>query len=197
MTIDRIRAWAISQPDKTAVINDGVYYSYASFIRAIEASRQFLSKCDLPIGKTAVVMANDLFDGWCLTFALRGIGLTTIVVRSIAQAEELKVKDVACFVVTQTERNMYALEGKILSGTKVIIVPSSVYANIRTGDLPDMPSDAPPLGGHILYTSGTTGIHKKILFDGKQEDDRNAASSLFGVGSNDGLSHRMDVSQFG
>lgn len=110
MTIGRIRSWAMSQPDKTAVINDGVHYSYSSFIRAIEASRQLLGQFDLPIGKTAVVMVNDLFDGWCLTFALRAIGLNTIVVRSIAQAEELNVKDVACVVISQTERNTHALK---------------------------------------------------------------------------------------
>ena len=38
-----------------------------------------------------------------------------------------------------------------------------------------IPTFAPPLGGHVLLTSGTTGIYKKLFVDGRDEDKRNAA----------------------
>src|ERR1700704_2006621 len=173
MTIDRIRVWAASQSDRTAIIHKGKAYSYSVFSRAIEASRVFLGKFELPAGKTAVVLVGNLRDCWCLVLALRALGLNTIVVRSIVEAEQLRIRDVACVVTTDAEQRVHQLKGHTLVGTKVIVVPSSINRNIHTGDLPVAPNDAPPLGGNILYTSGTTGVYKKIMEYGNNETRSN------------------------
>ena len=42
-----------------------------------------------------------------------------------------------------------------------------------------------PFGGHILYTSGTTGTYKKLMMSGEHEDQRNGArAQFFSVDSN-------------
>ena len=115
--------------------------------------------------------------------ALRALGLNTSSVESIAQAEALKLRNVACIVVTETERAVHKLQGNSLVGTKVITAPKAIFANTPTGDLPLRPYDAPPFGGHILFTSGTTGTYKKLMQKGVIEEKRNtvrASQLLFG-----------------
>src|ERR1019366_32594 len=62
-------------------------------------------------------------------------------------------------------------------------VPASIYMDLPPGPTPDLPSETPPQGGNILYTSGTTGIHKKLLLSGEHEARRSAnRAAVYGVG---------------
>ena len=174
MIIHHIQCWAHSHPAKTALIYNDTPISYASFARAIEAARGFLEQQQLPAGRTAIVLVDNLMDAWTLVMALRGLGLTTIAVQSIAQAEQLNISDVACIVLTQRELKIHNLKGRSLVGLPVVVVPDAIYANINIGALPSPQENAPAFGGHILYTSGTTGTYKKVLFGGGIDEKRNA-----------------------
>src|ERR1700742_1938258 len=99
---NRIYEWARSEPARTAVIFGDAPVSYAVFSCVIEASRKFLERQALPVGRTAIVLCDSLLETWVLIIALRAVGLNTISVSSIAQAVELKIKDVACVVVSQS-----------------------------------------------------------------------------------------------
>ena len=105
---------------------------------------------------------------------LRSIGLNTICVNSLTTAKALNIKDVACIVLTEADRAVLKLEEQTWAATQGIVVPKAVYANIHTGEIPRPSSDAPPFGGHVLYTSGTTGTYKKVLWEGATEDQRNS-----------------------
>ena len=107
--------------------------------------------------------------------ALRALGLDTISVNSIAAAQSLRIKDVACIVVTQTEAPLRNLSAVATGGAKVVIIPSSILSGQDTNELLAIERDARPFGGHVLYTSGTTGTHKKIMMSGELEDRRNHA----------------------
>jgi acyl-coenzyme A synthetase/AMP-(fatty) acid ligase len=174
MITNRIYEWAHSQPTKLALIHSDVTISYATFARAIDASHRFFANQDLPAGHTAIVLVHNLADAWIIIMALRALGLNTISVESIAQAEALKLKNVACLVVTETERRFHTSHGSSPVGTKVITLPRAIFANIHTGDLPRHPVSAFPFGGHILFTSGTTGTYKKVMQKGAIEEKRNA-----------------------
>ena len=106
--------------------------------------------------------------------ALRTLGLNTIAVQSLVQVEALKLKNVASIVVPDLEQDAWRLNGTLQVSVKTIIVPKAIFANIWTGDLPSDPACAPPFGGHVLFTSGTTGVYKKLLLHGKHEHTRNA-----------------------
>jgi len=175
MLLERIYEWARSQPNKTAVVLEDAAINYASFSRAIDAARRFLKPHALPAGRTAIVYVNSPLDAWILLLALRSLGLNTICINTIEEAEELKLRNVAFVVVTQSELSSHKLEAKILAGINVLTVPRAIYANIHSGELPLIESNVIPFGGHIIYTSGTTGGVKKLLLDGTHEDRRNAS----------------------
>ena len=179
MITNRIYEWAGAQPAKTAIIHNDHLFSYAVFARAIEATKAFFEKQTLPIGRTAIVCASNLADAWIYVLGLRSIGLNTICVSSFAAAKALNVRDVACIVVTEAERAAHKLEEQIWTGTTIIAVPRALYANVYAGDSPRPMHDTPPFGGHILYTSGTTGSYKKVLKEGATEDRRNSYRASF------------------
>ncbi len=177
MIVHRIYEWARSQPDKAAIVYQGTPLSYATFARAIEATRQFLAQCHLPAGRTAIVLVHNLVDSWLCIFALRTLGLDTIAVAAIAQAEHLSVKHDAPIVTTQAYRRTHSVENSTLPSSQIITVPMSIYARIHGGALPAMVNENAPCGGHVLLTSGTTGGEKMIHLDASAEDHRNAVLS--------------------
>jgi acyl-coenzyme A synthetase/AMP-(fatty) acid ligase len=176
---NRIYELARCQPTKTAVIHNDTPLSYAAFSRTIDVSCRFLEQQKLPVGRTAIVLSNNILDCWMTVIALRTIGLNTIVIQSIAQVADLKLRDVVCVVFTEPQQCAHNLNTNTLTGAKVITVPSAIDAHIHEGDVP-LGQQGSPFGGHILYTSGTTGAYKKLLLDGAHEYRRNAkrASAL-------------------
>ena len=173
MITNRIYEWARTHPAKTAMIHNDHPCSYAVFARAIEVTKNFFKDQSLPAGQTAIVRIDNLADAWIITLGLRSIGLTTICVSSLARAKALNIKNVACIVMTEADKDQ--IEEQIWVGTPVIIVPKIlIYASIHSGNIPRPSSDNPPFGGHILYTSGTTGSYKKVLKEGANEEKRNA-----------------------
>jgi len=191
MLLEHIYEWARSQPNKTAVILDDVAINYASFSRAIDAARRFLEPHALPAGRTAIVLVNSPLDAWILLLALRSLGLNTICVRTIEIAEQLKLRNVAFVVVTQSELSSHKLEARALAGINVLTVPKAIYANIHIGELPLIESNAIPFGGHIIYTSGTTGSFKKLLLDSTFEDQRNETRARICSFSKDTITYEL------
>jgi len=62
-----------------------------------------------------------------------------------------------------------------LAGVRVIELPAAIFANSKSGELQFVQSRNIPFGGHILYTSGTTGRYKNVLMNGAKEARRNDA----------------------
>ena len=172
MITNRIYEWARIKPTKPAAISDGRTLTYYDFARAIEAASRFFHGQDLPAGKTAVIVQAATLDAWLSVFALRSIGLSTICIWSFDDIHRLKVKDIGCIVLPNANARAKVTDASV-ECFKTIVGPSQINASI----------DAPlanlaqtlPFGGHILLTSGTTGLYKKVFLDGIHEDERNAA----------------------
>jgi acyl-coenzyme A synthetase/AMP-(fatty) acid ligase len=179
MIVDRIYEWAKRQPEKPAVIWNDVPLSYRSFSNAIRTSCDCFQRENLPVGRTAIVLANGLLDAWIIVMALRTLGLNTISVDSIKQVESLKIRDVACIIVTQAEAAAGNLTGTATGGAKVVVVPPTIYSIKDTNELLVVQHYVRPFGGHILYTSGTTGTYKKVMLSGELEEGRNRTRAQF------------------
>jgi acyl-coenzyme A synthetase/AMP-(fatty) acid ligase len=174
MIINRICEWARSQPTKPAIIyNDGTL-TYADFARAVEFARRFFEKQDLPVGQTVITVPGTLLDAWVLVMSLRALGLNTVCIQSVEQANALKFRNLAG-IVTSVKGLAQAFDGTALESVRKIVLPATIFSDTDASDLPVPPQNLPPLGGHILLTSGTTGTYKKLLLDGHNEDGRNAA----------------------
>jgi acyl-coenzyme A synthetase/AMP-(fatty) acid ligase len=172
MVIDRIYEWARLQPDRTAVIYNDQAISYAAFARAIEATRKFLAGQHLPAGSTAALVIYHLIDCWITCIAARAIGLDTVALSDISKGAQLKLHQ-PCFVLVETE--LSAVRVPDSNNAKVIIVPQTIYTEIHGQDLPAPIETESLYGGHILYTSGTTGTDKKLLWRARDEERRVAA----------------------
>ena len=192
MIVDRIYEWAKREPDKTALIWNDVSLSYRSFSNAIQRAHYFFQRENLPVGRTAIVLVNCFLDAWIIIMAMRELGLNTISVHSIEEADLIKISDVACVVVTPTEATARNLGAKVTSGVKVVTFPPSIYSVHDTSELLAVQHDMRPFGGHILYTSGTTGTYKKVMMSGELEDRRNWARAQFYSLDSNTIYHGID-----
>lgn len=177
LIVDRIYEWAQRQPHKKAIIWNDFSLNYLQFSNAIQSTRSFLQRENLPAGRTAIVLVRSLLDAWIIVMALRAVGLHTISAGSMVEAESLKINDVACIVVTQPEAAVTNLVANTMTGVKVLAIPPST--DVIDADELVARCDSGPVGGNILYTSGTTGSYKKLLISGEREDARNSVRSRF------------------
>jgi acyl-coenzyme A synthetase/AMP-(fatty) acid ligase len=192
MIVDRIYDWAQRKPDKTAVIWNDVSLNYWSFSNAIRAACYFFQGEDLPAGRTAIVLVDGILDTWIIVMALRSLGLNTISVLSIAQAENLRICDVACIIVTKRNAAALNFAATATSGAKVVVIPPSIYAAKDTNELLLVQPQMHPFGGHIIYTSGTTGTYKKVMMSGELEERRNQARAQFYSLNSHSIYHGID-----
>ena len=177
MIIDRIYEWARIQPNKNAIIWNDIEISYAWFARLIEITRRFLERQHLPRGSTCALVIRNLADCWIVCIAARAIGLNTISLRNASQARQLEIRDLSCFVTVEAE--VRDLASPQSANARIINIPISIYSNASQDDLP-VPLEINSIyGGHILYTSGTTGAYKKLLWHASDEEQRATARAKF------------------
>jgi acyl-coenzyme A synthetase/AMP-(fatty) acid ligase len=196
MIIDRIYESALTDPAKPALIHDDFVIDYATFAKGIETFRKILQQKELPAGTIAVVLVSHLADAWAITLALRALGLTTIQLRSIAHIKELGLKNVSCAVTTEREQSEHDLAGNAFAEVKIIVVLRAELAATQLGEIPVAPQAVHPAGGHILYTSGSTGDFKKVMWDSQLEDVRSSARSRCHSYDNAAMVHNLNFELF-
>ena len=171
MLVQQIYEWAATQPDRTALIEGDLSTSYAQFARMIEAARKHLATEDLPVGKFAVVFSRTVLEKWVTVLALRALGLHTVTIATLALAGELGIRNVSCVVTTQEMSRQIGAVPAAFGGARLISVPQTVYGRDSTAPVPSHPGDAPPYGGYLICTSGTTGAYKKVFYEGALEKE--------------------------
>jgi acyl-CoA synthetase (AMP-forming)/AMP-acid ligase II len=150
--------WAGSQPEKTAVDYNGETWSYLAFSQAIARARGHFHALGLEGGGVVVVAAGRLRDWWVAALALRSLGLTTICVEFATEIEQLHIRGL---------RAVAASEGEDWEGLEEICAALGVpRVAADAGGAEALRHDpATPPGGHIMLSSGTTGVRKKVLMD--------------------------------
>ena len=163
MIAELIYAHAGRTPDRNAIVYNNVRISYRQFARLIDASRHFLSQQGLPGDGVAVLPIASVMDAWIHGLALRILGLTTVIVRSLAEIARLGLGDLRCVVALDDGRDLG--QSRLPIGCRVIRIPRTLLADAMAGAAPQTPEMPARIGGHIQLTSGTTGSYKKILID--------------------------------
>ncbi|HEY6131423.1 MAG TPA: AMP-binding protein, partial [Halioglobus sp.] len=180
MILQSIYTTAREQPSKLAVIYNGREFSYAGFAGAISSTISFLEAEDLPADHTVVVIIYTLIDCWVTVLALQAMGLNTVCVQSQSMIEALGLEHIGV-VTTSIEYSKHQLEPNTGTGSRIIVIPDPVYNSSVWPKVPGL-KDKKIIGGHILYTSGTTGSYKNIFLQGSLQARRNAeriASSTY------------------
>jgi acyl-CoA synthetase (AMP-forming)/AMP-acid ligase II len=159
-----ILAWARTKPNGRAVVYQDQALTYAEFANCLTQSARFFKSYPLEPGSTAVIVIDNLLVCWLTLFALRGLGLDTITVQSLEQARALRVRNVACVVFAERERDKIGTDRE-LDGAPTIIFPDAFILRARGVSSSPAGLFADRIGGHYLYTSGTTGTYKRLLFE--------------------------------
>lgn len=172
MSAQIINHWATFQPSKPAVVHNGNPISYSSFARAIADARVQCAAEGLVAGATVAIIIRDLVDGWVAMLALQSLGMATVCIRSSELFDVLELGPVACIVTTDAELPRLHERQDLASGDPIIALCKPVYVATEV-PLGEFSFAIPAAGGHILYTSGTTGTYKKLWFANALQAARN------------------------
>jgi acyl-CoA synthetase (AMP-forming)/AMP-acid ligase II len=170
MLIQKIYMHAQNTPEKNAIVYNTTSISYRRLARAITAVRQYLSEQNFPNMGVAVLAVESRLHFWGLGLALRSLGLTTIVAPSLREIDRLRLPDIRCVVTTDAENRPDLVEFCAAMGWRLVVVPVATLPYGAAGTAPQLPDPAVRTGGHILLTSGTTGVYKKVLVEPAYED---------------------------
>ena len=138
MITGRIFELARSQPESTAIVWNDVTYNYATFSRAIAATRNYLETQTVPRSGISLVVSKSILDCWVIILALRDIGVDTISVLSLAQAETLELLQAECIVLAPGADKEYKGGAASIGPDRVILVPEDIYKNIHFGNIPSV-----------------------------------------------------------
>jgi len=169
MLINRILGWARSQPHKPALIEGNATITYLDFARAVETARLRLEVESLPSGHFAFVFSRSFIEHWILTLAVRSLGLHTVCAANLEQAGHLRIPNVAAIIAPEEMLANFKSIPASLKDAKPIGIARSVYSIEHRAALPASEHKGPG-GGYVIFTSGTTGSYKKVLFDGAFAD---------------------------
>ena len=166
MFVDDIHHWARTHPEKTAVIHNDKFHSYKNLANYIDYARSFFAKRSLQRGGTVAIMIHNLLVSWIIVGALRAAGIHTICVQSFEQLAALKVSNLVAIIVAKSEHK------SITVPPHVIVFPDADMFKARSRPLNLYSALGSDCGGHILYTSGTTGTYKKVFYAGDKSERR-------------------------
>jgi acyl-coenzyme A synthetase/AMP-(fatty) acid ligase len=164
---------AADHPDKAAIVYNDFAVSYAALAQAIGGTVHYLRSHRLPAGGVVVVRIGTLLDCWIVALALQALGLRTVSVSSVAMIPRLRLGDVAAIVTTESEAHASPVQLDDRERAVVIAIPSADYSMAESVTEP-VSAEERDRGGHILYTSGTTGTYKKVFLDAARQARRNA-----------------------
>ena len=117
----------------------------------------------------AVIDVESLLSAWILGLALRSLGLTTFAVKDAEEIGKLCIRNISCVITAGAERRPAQGPLAAASTWRLIRVPSYLSRAAMQAVVPEVYETTARPGGHIMMTSGTTGIHKKVLRDAAAE----------------------------
>lgn len=164
MVVAKIYTHARQMPEKTAVIDFDHRLSYREFAYAISATRRYFST-RLSDGGVAVLAITSRLDSWLVALALRSLGVTTVGVPSAEHLGQLGLPDIRCVVTLEIEHWPGVEALCSAAGWRLVSLPPTIYADISAPGPSEIPDLAEHEGAHIVLTSGTTGVYKKVLID--------------------------------
>lgn len=170
MLIQKLEAHSKQTPSKTALVYNGIPISYLKFHLTIIRIINDWKTYSLPSNTVAVVYVKNIIDTWTATIALQSLGLITICITKLADIDELKISNISCIVICQFNLKEVKNTSTNFIAIKKIDYPDGIYAEKIIRNI-QYNLDTTNCGGHILYTSGTTGKFKKLKYDNKNDGE--------------------------
>jgi acyl-CoA synthetase (AMP-forming)/AMP-acid ligase II len=159
-----IFAHARARPHAVAIIHPDGPISYGELAARIVLMRRHLSGLRVDRERLAALHGHGILGGWIVRLALRGLGVTTVSTRSMQEIARLGPVSVI------------AAPGSVEPGTgpaagqRLFQLAEGISDGWEAVDLAGVDAvEAAASGGHMLLTSGTTGVYKKVLYDDAAE----------------------------
>ena len=156
MTADYIAFHAAERPNAVAFFNNGREISYAEFARDIRKLTRALREFELPRGAKVVIDVGDVYFCWLLRLAFERL---CVVTAFYPIRERTFLGD---FDLALSDKKFRAESAKRQCET----TPEWLHGILSRadGDEESMPAKGPDDPLRILFTSGTTGTVKKLLY---------------------------------
>lgn len=171
MIAQQIYRHAHARPDHTAVFASGNPISYRRFAQRIELLRTTWSTLKLPVGSVAVVVVENRLLDWTAVLALQSLGVITLSADSIERAISLNLTNVSCVLLSSRSSEPNPVTQQPWPAVIQLRLPDHFFQIADSITLPDT-IPAVEGGGHLLYTSGTTGTYKKLFHDASLDAQR-------------------------
>ncbi len=168
--------WAQHERDKTALIHMDQRFTYGRLFSLRCRLAKFLSRHNFKTSGVAVVLGDTLLDDWLLSSALRSMGLDTVCPKSLEQLRLMSVRNLSVIVLGEDFSRTSTMPHEFFGVPRILVPGSSVRAADSVSDAGIIPTSV--WGGHMLITTGTTGVPKAVLYKGSQEDIRNEVRAL-------------------
>ncbi len=162
--LDNINKWADADPKKSAIIYHDIPVSYAEFRGLIFGAVHKFRGSGFRAGSVVAISIQNILAGWIAVLALRSLGFDTVVVPSADAIDGLNARKLAGIVILQSETDPAGLSNLKRFGAPIV----PINDGLQGSDV--APRIDRPAGGHILFTSGTTGVYKKLFFDAEKID---------------------------
>ena len=167
-TLEAIKFFAATEPRKIAISAGELKLNYELFSLFIDNTRSFLDQSILRKDGTVVIAIGNLPESWFVLLAARSMGLQTIAVQSPDALHKLGDIAIGCIVTSEFgPMPEFEQEARRLQ-VPVVRLPAAVYEKSREKASP-VSDQVGLIGGHILLSSGTTGVQKKVLLDAETD----------------------------
>jgi acyl-coenzyme A synthetase/AMP-(fatty) acid ligase len=156
---DPITRQAATTPNKLALRHTTGDFTFADLAGRIAAAQRFFAGQHLSPRSVAATCVANLADGWVIGMALRTLGVTTMAIANPLDLTAHVITSVDVLVISSGE--LHAGLDQVRQ-VRVIRVPTDLSARARPAGASARPARP---GGHILFTSGTTGTARQLVID--------------------------------
>ena len=156
---------ALERPNRPAMMQGDHVTDYQSFLLNIESRRRWFEKSRIAADSTVVLLIGSQTQSWLILLALRALGARTISISNLGQIASLALNTCEHLVLLKSEHDQPDNAAAVKAfGLQPLLIESGF--DTSTLCLSDIDATVDTCGGgHIVYTSGTTGTYKKLSID--------------------------------
>jgi acyl-coenzyme A synthetase/AMP-(fatty) acid ligase len=170
--INKLRYWARVKPTKIALIQDDIQITYDHLFRLVAVTRNYLEKNIEGERNGFVVVTLDVItDAWIAVLAARWLGYTVVCAKKADSFVFDKVTPIRAVITNQSDNKLERLQAALKDSHQIIELPRTLYLESELKLIKPVQM-APPsrIGGHICYSSGSTGNPKLVEYTEAYEE---------------------------